>query len=80
MTGRPNLPQIVKDTCTAVGTVGIASEPFPSSRSFLILIRIACGPDAFSLDVRNAVAECELAIAKGVATCTEIYLHTEAYR
>ncbi|RDB18550.1 Ferric/cupric reductase transmembrane component 7 [Hypsizygus marmoreus] len=62
-TGRPKLAQIVNDAFVAGGTVGIAS----------------CGPDSFSLDVRNAVAECQLQIARGHATCTDIFLHTETY-
>ncbi|KAF8075223.1 ferric reductase NAD binding domain-containing protein [Lyophyllum atratum] len=62
--GRPNLGQIVRDAFAAGGTVGVAS----------------CGPDSFSLDVRNAVAECELQIARGGSSCTDIFLHSEAYR
>jgi NAD(P)H-flavin reductase len=61
--GRPNIPLIVQDSCTGSGTLAVAT----------------CGPDCLTLDVRNAVAKCELAIAKGSLACKEIFLHTEAY-
>ncbi|KAF5379489.1 hypothetical protein D9615_006545 [Tricholomella constricta] len=62
--GRPDVGEIVRAACKAEGTVGVA----------------VCGPDGFALDVRNAVAGCELEIACGRKTpCTDIFLHTEAY-
>ena len=48
--------------------------------SLKLLCHAACGPDSFNLDVGNAVAECELAILRGVSACSEIYLHRETYR
>ncbi|KAI0329178.1 hypothetical protein GY45DRAFT_1253334 [Cubamyces sp. BRFM 1775] len=62
--GRPVLRDIVKEFCDEAGSVGIA----------------ACGPESFDFDVGNAVSECELAIARGRARCSEIYLHQESYR
>ncbi|KAI9068058.1 hypothetical protein FKP32DRAFT_1642960 [Trametes sanguinea] len=61
--GRPVLKDIVKEFCDAEGTVGIST----------------CGPSSFNLDVGNAVAKCQLAIAAGKALCSEIYLHQENY-
>ncbi|KAG5641814.1 hypothetical protein DXG03_004156 [Asterophora parasitica] len=61
--GRPNVGAIVREASSGAGTVGIT----------------VCGPDGFALDVRNAVADCELGIARGTSSCTEIFLHTEAY-
>ncbi|KAH9894984.1 ferric reductase NAD binding domain-containing protein [Cubamyces lactineus] len=61
--GRPVLRDIVSGFCEEAGTVGIA----------------ACGPESFNFDVGNAVSECELAIARGRARCSEIYLHQESY-
>ncbi|GLB41559.1 putative FAD-binding domain containing protein [Lyophyllum shimeji] len=60
---RPNLREFVRAACAAGGTVGVAT----------------CGPDSFSLDVRNAVAGCELDIVRGRSSCTDVFLHTEAY-
>ncbi|KII85014.1 hypothetical protein PLICRDRAFT_178779 [Plicaturopsis crispa FD-325 SS-3] len=63
--GRPDLVTLVKASCTAESaSVGIAS----------------CGPDSMTLDVRNAVAECQMNIARGKSVCKDIYLHSEAYR
>ncbi|KAI0356232.1 hypothetical protein OH77DRAFT_1401654 [Trametes cingulata] len=62
--GRPVLPEIVKEFCDEEGTVAVAT----------------CGPDSFNLDVGNAVSECELAILRGKARCSEVYFHHESYR
>ncbi|KDQ13334.1 hypothetical protein BOTBODRAFT_175647 [Botryobasidium botryosum FD-172 SS1] len=63
--GRPNLPEIIRSAARSDrGRVAIA----------------ACGPDPFLYDVRNAVAECQLAIAAGRGKCKELFLHTENYR
>ncbi|KAJ8472912.1 hypothetical protein ONZ51_g8200 [Trametes cubensis] len=61
--GRPVLRDIVREFCAEAGSVGLA----------------ACGPQSFNFDVGNAVSECELAIARGSARCSEIYLHQESY-
>ncbi|KAI0769659.1 ferric reductase NAD binding domain-containing protein [Trametes elegans] len=62
--GRPDLLYIVREFSNEEGTVGIAT----------------CGPDSFTLDVGNAVCERELAILRGTARCSEIYMHHESYR
>ncbi|THV08009.1 hypothetical protein K435DRAFT_642878 [Dendrothele bispora CBS 962.96] len=63
--GRPNLPSIIRKACqTNTGTMAVA----------------ACGPDSFLYDVRNAVADCQLAIADGYGQCKDLFLHTENYR
>ncbi|KAI0633332.1 ferric reductase NAD binding domain-containing protein [Trametes polyzona] len=62
--GRPALQQIVKEFCDEEGAVGIAT----------------CGPNSFTLDVGSAVSECELAILRGKARCSEVYMHHESYR
>ncbi|KAF5358979.1 hypothetical protein D9758_004892 [Tetrapyrgos nigripes] len=62
--GRPNLPAIVYQVCrTQQGTIAIA----------------ACGPASFLYDLRNAVADCQLAIADGYGRCKDLYLHTETF-
>ncbi|KAK7449795.1 hypothetical protein VKT23_013271 [Stygiomarasmius scandens] len=62
--GRPNLPAIIHEACqTNSGSMAIA----------------ACGPDSFLYDVRNAVADCQLAIADGYGQCKDLFLHTENY-
>ncbi|KAI0645443.1 ferric reductase NAD binding domain-containing protein [Trametes meyenii] len=61
--GRPALKEIISEFCNEGGTAGIAT----------------CGPDSFTLDVGNAVYECELAILRGKARCSEVYLHHESY-
>nr|GAT44711.1 ferric-chelate reductase [Mycena chlorophos] len=40
---------------------------------------IACGPQGFLYDVRNAVASCELDIFDGFGICSDLFLHTETY-
>ncbi|KAF5373099.1 hypothetical protein D9758_001494 [Tetrapyrgos nigripes] len=63
--GRPNLPARIHKACqTTNGSMAVA----------------ACGPDSFLYDVRNAVADCQLAIADGYGKCTDLFLHTENYR
>ncbi|KAJ8472913.1 hypothetical protein ONZ51_g8201 [Trametes cubensis] len=61
--GRPVLRGIINGFCDEAGSVGIA----------------ACGPESFDFDVGDAVSECELAIARGTARCSEVYLHQESY-
>ncbi|KAF5374359.1 hypothetical protein D9758_004713 [Tetrapyrgos nigripes] len=62
--GRPNLPVIIQKACQAhSGSVALA----------------ACGPDSFMYDVRNAVADCQIAIADGYGQCKDLFLHTENY-
>ncbi|KAI0675049.1 ferric reductase NAD binding domain-containing protein [Trametes maxima] len=61
--GRPALKDIVSSICDEEGAVGIAT----------------CGPDSFTLDVGNAVYDCELAILRDKARCSEVYLHHESY-
>ncbi|KAJ7467697.1 FAD-binding domain-containing protein [Mycena latifolia] len=62
--GRPDLPQLVH----AAAHSGAARVAI-----------IACGPDAFLYDVRNAVADVQLDIMDGFAPCAEMFLHTESY-
>ncbi|KAF8642996.1 hypothetical protein AX16_009241 [Volvariella volvacea WC 439] len=61
--GRPNIAQFVHNAANNGDTLGIA----------------ACGPNSFTLDVRNAVAEHELKIFSGSSKSPEIFLHTEAF-
>ncbi|KAK7058566.1 hypothetical protein VNI00_002202 [Paramarasmius palmivorus] len=62
--GRPDLPAIVhKAVKSHKGRIAI----------------IACGPESFLYDVRNTVAECQLVLADGYGTCTDLFLHTENY-
>ncbi|KAK7449815.1 hypothetical protein VKT23_013291 [Stygiomarasmius scandens] len=62
--GRPNIPNIIRGACrTNAGTMAVA----------------ACGPDSFLYDVRNSVADCQLAIADGYGRCKDLFLHTENY-
>ncbi|KAJ6577925.1 FAD-binding domain-containing protein [Mycena capillaripes] len=62
--GRPVLRDIVREAHESAGKVAI----------------VACGPDGFLYDVRNAVAESQLVIADGFGICKDLFLHTEAYR
>lgn len=62
--GRPNIPDLVKELCSAPGRVAI----------------IACGPEEFAYDVRTAVAAEQLGIARGAGVVAEVYLHAENYR
>ncbi|KAJ7150049.1 ferric reductase NAD binding domain-containing protein [Mycena crocata] len=62
--GRPDLPQLVR------------AAAMSGARRVAV---VACGPDSFLYDVRNAVADCQLAILDGFGTCTEMFLHTESY-
>ncbi|KAJ7122546.1 FAD-binding domain-containing protein [Mycena crocata] len=62
--GRPVLADIVREAHSSAGKVAI----------------VACGPDGFLYDVRNAVAEAQLVIADGFGACTDLFLHTETYR
>ncbi|KAJ7606729.1 FAD-binding domain-containing protein [Mycena polygramma] len=62
--GRPVLADIVREAHASAGKVAI----------------VACGPDGFLYDVRNAVAEAQLVIADGFGTCKDLFLHTETYR
>ncbi|KAL1745572.1 hypothetical protein HDZ31DRAFT_36155 [Schizophyllum fasciatum] len=62
--GRPDLPRIVREAARgAHGRLAIA----------------ACGPASFLYDVRNAVADEELAIFDGFGHCREVYLHAENF-
>ncbi|KAJ6560971.1 FAD-binding domain-containing protein [Mycena sp. CBHHK59/15] len=61
--GRPNLPEIVHAAHASSPRVAI----------------VACGPDSFLYDVRNAVADCELVIVDGFGGCKDLFLHTETY-
>ncbi|KAJ7683212.1 FAD-binding domain-containing protein [Mycena rosella] len=61
---RPVLADIVREAHASASKVAI----------------IACGPDAFLYDVRNAVAEAQLVIADGFGRCKDLFLHTETYR
>ncbi|KAG7094832.1 hypothetical protein E1B28_005642 [Marasmius oreades] len=62
--GRPDLPALIKEVYkTRSGRVSI----------------VACGPESFLYDVRNAVAECQLVLLDGYGECTDLYLHTENY-
>lgn len=68
LTGRPDLPQIIRtETQVQSGvtalTVGIA----------------ACGPAEMMYDVRNAAAEAEMRILRGARGLKEVYLHTEPF-
>ncbi|KAL1723250.1 ferric reductase NAD binding domain-containing protein [Schizophyllum commune] len=61
---RPNLPNIICEAARVTnGTLAVA----------------ACGPDPFLLDVRNAVADCQLTILDGFGQCSEIFLQTENF-
>ncbi|KAJ7732123.1 FAD-binding domain-containing protein [Mycena metata] len=62
--GRPVLADVVREAHASAGKVAI----------------IACGPDGFLYDVRNAVAEAQLIIADGFGQCRDLFLHTETYR
>ncbi|KAJ7073226.1 ferric reductase NAD binding domain-containing protein [Mycena belliarum] len=62
--GRPDLAQLVHDAAHA-GAARVAI--------------IACGPDGFLYDVRNAVAGAQLEILDGFGPCEEVFLHTESY-
>ncbi|KAJ6605137.1 ferric reductase NAD binding domain-containing protein [Mycena sp. CBHHK59/15] len=63
---RPDLPQLVRAAAQS-GAARVAV--------------VACGPDEFIYDVRNSVAEVQLAIMDGFGgACTEMFLHTESYR
>ncbi|KAJ7265322.1 FAD-binding domain-containing protein [Mycena rebaudengoi] len=61
--GRPNLAEIVRKAHLRAGRVAV----------------VACGPDSFLYDVRNAVAQCQFAIVDGFGVCTDMYRHTETY-
>ncbi|TRM65036.1 ferric reductase NAD binding domain-containing protein [Schizophyllum amplum] len=61
---RPDLPHIIRDAARSTrGTLAVA----------------ACGPNAFLLEARNAVADCELTIMDGFGQCREIFLQTENF-
>ncbi|KAF8174796.1 hypothetical protein K438DRAFT_1908841 [Mycena galopus ATCC 62051] len=62
--GRPVLGDIVRDAHRSASKVAI----------------VACGPDRFLYDVRNAVADSQLVIADGFGICKDLFLHTETYR
>ncbi|KAF8182192.1 hypothetical protein K438DRAFT_1975729 [Mycena galopus ATCC 62051] len=62
--GRPVLGDIVRDAHRSASKVAI----------------VACGPDGFLCDVRNAVADSQLVIADGFGICKDLFLHTETYR
>ncbi|KAJ7745909.1 hypothetical protein DFH07DRAFT_942748 [Mycena maculata] len=62
--GRPILADIVREAHASAGKVVI----------------VACGPDGFLYDVRNAVADAQLVIADGFGSCKDLFLHTETYR
>ncbi|KAJ7072972.1 ferric reductase NAD binding domain-containing protein [Mycena amicta] len=64
--GRPVLGEIVREAS--------------ASASASTMAIIACGPDGFLYDVRNAVAGCQLDIADGFGGCKDLFLHTETYR
>ncbi|KAJ6463186.1 FAD-binding domain-containing protein [Mycena vulgaris] len=61
--GRPILGDIVREAHASAGKVAI----------------VACGPDAFLYDVRNAVADAQLVVADGFGQCKDLFLHTETY-
>ncbi|KAF7297802.1 Ferric-chelate reductase [Mycena kentingensis (nom. inval.)] len=61
--GRPSLPTIVREAHASASRVAI----------------IACGPDSFLYDVRNAVAACQLDITDGFGPCRDLFMHTETY-
>ncbi|KAJ6477653.1 FAD-binding domain-containing protein [Mycena sanguinolenta] len=61
--GRPVLRDIVREAHASASKVAI----------------VACGPDGFLYDVRNAVADSQLVIADGFGTCKDLFLHTETY-
>ncbi|KAJ7503365.1 hypothetical protein B0H11DRAFT_582059 [Mycena galericulata] len=61
--GRPVLADIVKEAHASASKVAI----------------VACGPDGFLYDVRNAVADAQLVIADGFGNCKDLFLHTETY-
>ncbi|KAJ7249940.1 hypothetical protein C8J57DRAFT_1521539 [Mycena rebaudengoi] len=61
--GRPRLAELVR-------------EAHDSSRRVAI---VACGPDSFLYDVRNAVAQCELVNLDGFGLSRDMFLHTEPY-
>ncbi|KAF8168675.1 FAD-binding domain-containing protein [Mycena galopus ATCC 62051] len=62
--GRPVLRDIVREAHASASKVAI----------------VACGPDEFLYDVRNAVSDSQLVIADGFGTCKDLFLHTETYR
>ncbi|KAK7696287.1 hypothetical protein QCA50_000941 [Cerrena zonata] len=62
--GRPDLTKVIHAACTA------------QEKDVAVAV---CGPDNFLFDVRNAVADRELAITKGAEGCTNLYLHSENY-
>ncbi|KAJ7470930.1 FAD-binding domain-containing protein [Mycena latifolia] len=61
--GRPVLADIVREAYGSAAKIAI----------------VACGPDGFLYDVRNAVAEAQLEIADGFGRCKDLFLHTETY-
>ncbi|KAF7289167.1 Ferric-chelate reductase [Mycena indigotica] len=61
--GRPITGEIVREAHANASSVAV----------------IACGPDSFLYDTRNAVADCELDIADGFGVCKDLFLHTENY-
>ncbi|KAL0575238.1 hypothetical protein V5O48_006729 [Marasmius crinis-equi] len=65
ISGRPNLPSLIHEAHrTQSGKTAV----------------IACGPESFLYDVRNAVAEAQLVLADGYGACTDLFLHTETYK
>ncbi|KAF7289999.1 Ferric-chelate reductase [Mycena chlorophos] len=61
--GRPALGELVHEAHASAARVAV----------------IACGPQGFLYDVRNAVASCELDIFDGFGICSDLFLHTETY-
>jgi ribose 1,5-bisphosphokinase PhnN len=79
--GRPNLAEIVRKAHLRAGRVAVVGGHH--FLDYCLLVNMynpsACGPDSFLYDVRNAVAQCQLAIVDGFGVCTDMYLHTETY-
>ncbi|KAF7335537.1 Ferric-chelate reductase [Mycena venus] len=61
--GRPVLGDIVREAHASASKVAI----------------VACGPEGFLYDVRNAVADSQLVIADGFGSCKDLFFHTETY-
>ena len=58
----------------------VRPEPLAHPINHLTCDDLACGPESFLYDIRNAVAEAQLILADGYGTCTDLFLHTETYR
>lgn len=61
------------------GLLSLVSASFSEENLNLKLGGVACGPESLLYDVRNAVADCQLAIADGFGSARDIYLHTENF-